>query len=154
MRPTMITIDVHLNSSRQEDGCSNSECSKGSTHVKQHDGKKRKKANTTCRASKQYSFADDQVDTNFYPFMKGDKLKLFEHRHSKEVARINHLKHCLIQQKLGYAIKNCYILKVNNLIDANVLFLCTEKKKIATNIISLQFRMSNYIPATIVVARV
>jgi len=96
------------------------------------------------RANKQYSFKDEHVDSLFKLLNKSNKLKLPEVRQPEEVDKTYNLNYCLYHRISGYPTKSCYIFKdiLQVLIDAEVLKLCPEQKKVTANMTSfLKFRV-------------
>jgi len=72
---------------------------------------------------------------------KSNKLKLPEAKRPKEVGKTDDPNYCLYHKMLGHPTKSCYIFKdvLQALIDAVVLKLRPEQKKVMTNMTSLQF---------------
>ena len=90
---------------------------------------------------KHYSFKDDQVVTIFHLLHKGNKMKLSEARHPNEIGRTNDPKYCLYHRMVHHPTDKCYVLKdrIQALIDAGVLTLKTEQKKVTANMVTLEF---------------
>ena len=80
---------------------------------------------------RQYSSKDEHVVTIFHLFNKGNKLKLPETRHPKELGCMNDPNYCLIHGMVHHFTSRCYILKdkIQALVDASVLTLKSEKKE-------------------------
>ena len=75
---------------------------------------------------------------------KSNKLKLPEAGHPEEAGKKDDPKYCLYHRMLGNPTKSCYIFKdvLQALIDADVLKLYPEKKKVTANmtfLMPLQF---------------
>ena len=68
-------------------------------------------------------------------FQKSNKLKLPEARHPKEAGKTDDPSYYLNHRMLWHPTKNCYIFKdvLQALIDAEVLKLCLEQKKMTAN---------------------
>ena len=83
-------------------------------------------------ANKSYSFKDEHV-VLFKLLQKGNKLKLSEIRRPEDDPN-----YCLYHRMLGHPIENCYIFKIvlQALIDAEVLKLRSEQKKVTANMIA------------------
>jgi len=90
---------------------------------------------------KQYSFKDDQVVTIFHLLHKGNKMKLPDVRRPNEIGRTNDPKYCLYHRMVHHPTDKCYVLKdrIQALIDAGVLTLKTEQKKVTANMVTLEF---------------
>jgi len=90
---------------------------------------------------KQYSFKDDQVVTIFHLFHKGNKLKLSDARRPNEIGRTNDPKYCLFHRMVHHPIDKCFVLKdrIQALVDAGVLTLKSEQKKVTANMVTLEF---------------
>ena len=90
---------------------------------------------------KQYSFKDDQVVTIFHLLHKGNKMKLQDARRPNEIGRTNDPKYCLYHRMIHHPTDKCYVLKdrIQALIDAGVLTLKTEQKKVTANMVTLEF---------------
>ena len=93
------------------------------------------------RANRQYSFKDEHVDSLFKLLNKNNRLKLSEARHPEEVGNTDNPNYCLYHRMLGHPTKSCYVFKdiLQALIDAEVLKLRPEQKKVTANMTSLQF---------------
>jgi len=89
-------------------------------------------------ANKQYAFKDEHVDSLFKLLNKSNRLKLPEARRSEEVGKSDNPNYCLYHRMLGHPAKSCYIFKdiLQALIDAEVLKLRPEQKKVTANMIS------------------
>jgi hypothetical protein len=90
---------------------------------------------------RQYSFKEEQVVTIFHLLNKGNKLKLPEVKRPEEVGRVNDPNYCLYHRMVHHPTTRCYILKdkIQALVDAGVLTLKSEQKKVGANVISLKF---------------
>jgi len=90
---------------------------------------------------KQYSFRDDQVVTIFHLLHKGNKMKLPDARRPNEIGRTNDPKYCLYHRMIHPPTDKCYVLKdrIQALIDARVLTLKSEQKKVTANMVTLEF---------------
>jgi len=80
-------------------------------------------------------------------------LKLPEARRPEEVGKTDNPNYCLYHRMLGYPLKSCYIFKgiLQALIDAEVLKLRPEQKKVTANMTSfLQFGNQHPTPARVV----
>jgi len=80
-------------------------------------------------------------------------LKLPEARHLEEVGKTDNLNYYLYHRMLGYPTKICYILKdiLQALIDAEVLKLRPEQKKVTANMTSFfQFEKQPPAPSGVV----
>ena len=88
---------------------------------------------------KQYSFRDDQVVTIFHLLQKGNKMKLPDARRPNEIGRTNDPKYCLYHRIIHHPTDKCYVLKdrIQALIDAGVLTLKSEQKKVTANMVIL-----------------
>jgi len=88
-----------------------------------------------ARANKLYSFKDEHVISLFKLLQKSNRLKLLEITCPEEVEKTNDPSYCLYHRMLGYPTKNCCIFKdvLQALIDAEVLKLRLEQKKVTTN---------------------
>ena len=80
------------------------------------------------RASKQYSFKDEHIDSLFKLLNKSNRLKLPEARRPEEVGKTDNPNYCLYHRMLGHPTKICYVFKdiLQALIDAEVLKLRPE----------------------------
>jgi len=105
------------------------------------------------RANKQYSFKDELIDSLFKLPNKSNRLKLPEARRPEEVGKIDNPNYCLHHRMLGYPTKSCYVFKdfLQALIDAEVLKLRPEQKKVTANLTSfLQFGRQPLTPSRVV----
>ena len=94
------------------------------------------------RANKQYAFKDEHVDSLFKLLNKSNRLKLLEARRFEEVGKTDNPDCCLYHRMLGHPTKSYYIFKdiLQALINAEVLNLCPEQKKVMANMtLFLQF---------------
>ena len=103
---------------------------------------------------KQYSFKDDQVVTIFHLLQKGNKLKLPDARRPNEIGRMNDPKYCLFHRMIHHPIDKCFVLKdrIQTLVDAGVLTLKSEQKKVTANMVTLEFakpQMSQFLTGLI-----
>ena len=90
------------------------------------------------RANKQYSFKDEYIDSLFKLLNKNNRLKLPEVRRPKAIGKTDNPNYCLYYKMLGHPLKSCYIFKdiLQALIDAKVLKLHPEQKKVIANMMS------------------
>ena len=90
---------------------------------------------------KQYSFKDEQVVTIFYLLQKGNKLKLSEARRPNEVGHTNDPNYCLFHRMVHHPTNKYFVLKdkIQALVDARVLTLKSEQKKVTANMVTLEF---------------
>ena len=93
------------------------------------------------RANKQYSFRDEHVVALFKLLQKSSKFKLPEAKRPEEVGKTDDPNYCLYHRMIGHPTKNCYIFKdvLQALIDAEVLKLRPEQKKVTSNTATIQF---------------
>ena len=79
--------------------------------------------------------------TIFHLLNKGNKLKLPEIKHPEEASRTNDPNYYLYHRIVHHPTTRCYILKdkIQALVDAGVLTLKSEQKKVGANMISLKF---------------
>jgi len=93
------------------------------------------------RANKQYSLKDEHVVSLLKLLHKSNKFKLPEAKHPEEMGKTDDPNYCLYHRMVGYPAKSYYIFKdvLQALIDADVLKLRPEQKKVIANMISLQF---------------
>jgi len=91
--------------------------------------------------SKQYSFKDKQVVTIFHLLHKGNTLKLPEARRPNEVERTNDPNYYLFHRMVHHPTNKCFVLKdkIQALVDAGVLTLKSEQKKVTANMVTLEF---------------
>jgi len=95
------------------------------------------------RANRQNFFKDEHVDSLFKLLNKSNRLKLPEARRPEEVGKTDNPNYCLYHRMLGHPTKSYYIFKdiLQALIDAEVLKLRPEQKKVTANMTSFpQFR--------------
>ena len=90
---------------------------------------------------KQYSFKDEQVVTIFHLLHKGNKLKLPDARRPNEVGRTNDPNYCLFHRMIHHPTDKCFVLKdkIQALVEAGVLTLKSEQKKVTANMVTLEF---------------
>jgi len=88
-----------------------------------------------------YSFKDEQAVAIFHLLHKGNKLKLPEARQTNEVGRANAPNYCLFHRMVYHPTSRCYVLKdkIQALVDAGVLTLKLEQKKVTANMVTLNF---------------
>ena len=93
---------------------------------------------------KQYSFKDEQVIAIFHLLHKGNKLKLSDARRPNEVGRTNDPDYCLFHRMVHHPTNKCFVLKekIQALVDAEVLTLKSEQKKVTANMVTPQVRRS------------
>ena len=87
---------------------------------------------------------------------KSNRLKLPEARRPEEVGKTDNPYYCSFHRMLGHPTKNCYIFKdiLQALIDAEVLKLFSEQKKVIANMTSfLQFENQPPAPVGVVPSR-
>ena len=110
-------------------------------------------SSTQPRANKQYFFKDEHIDPLFKLLNKSSRLKLPEARRPKEVGKSDNPNYCLYHRMLGHPTKSCYVFKyiLQALIDAEVLKLHPEQKKVTANMTSfLQFEKQPPAPSGVV----
>jgi len=93
---------------------------------------------------------DEHVDSLFKLLNKSNRLKLSEAKRPEEVGKSDNPNYCLYHKMLGHPTKSCYVFKdiLQALIDAKVLKLHPEQKKVTANMTSfLQFRKKTPEPA-------
>jgi len=90
-------------------------------------------------ANKSYSFKDEHVNSLFKLLQKSNRLKISEIRRPKGVGKTDDPNYCLYHRMLGHLTKNCYIFKdvLQALIDAKLLMLRPEQKKVTANITAM-----------------
>ena len=83
----------------------------------------------------------DRVVTIFHLLHKGNKMKLPDARRPNEIGRTNDPKYCLYHRMIHHPTDKCYVLKdrIQALVDAGVLTLKTEQKKVTANMVTLEF---------------
>ena len=71
----------------------------------------------------------------------GGKLKLPEIRRPNEVGRTNDPNNCLFHRMVHHPTNKCFVLKdkILALVDAGVLTLNSERKKVTANMVTLEF---------------
>ena len=91
------------------------------------------------RANKSYSFKDEHMVSLFKLLQKSNIFQLSEIRCPEEVGKIEDPNYCLYHRMLGHPTKNCYIFKdvLQALIDAEVLKLRLEQKKVTANMTAM-----------------
>jgi len=96
---------------------------------------------STCIERIQYFFKDEQVVTIFHLLPKGNKLKLLEARRPNEVGHTSDPNYCLFHRMVHHPTNKCFVLKdkVQALVDAGVLGLKSEQKKVTANMVTLKF---------------
>ena len=102
---------------------------------------KQKGTGSEPRFQKHYDFKEDQVVTIFKSLLKGKKIKLPEVRRPEDANKTDDPNFCLYHRMVNHATKECYILKdkIQALLDANVMTLKPEEKKVTTNMVTLEF---------------
>ena len=77
----------------------------------------------------------------FHLLPKGNKLKLPDARRPNEIRRTNNPKYCLFHWMIHHPTDKCIILKdrIQALVDAGVLTLKSEQKKVSANMVTLEF---------------
>jgi len=105
-----------------------------------------KKANSGINSGfkfppKQYSFRDDQVVTIFHLLIKSNRLKLPDVIKPEEAGRTNDSNYCLYHRMIHHPTSKCFVLndKIQALVEAGVLTLKSEQKKVTANMVSFQF---------------
>ena len=90
---------------------------------------------------KVYSSKDEQMVIIFPLLHKGNKLKLPEVQRPTEVGRTNDPKYYLFHRMVHHPTSLCFILKdkIQVLVDAEVLTLNSEQKKVTANMVTLNF---------------
>jgi len=88
-----------------------------------------------------YSFKDKQVVTIFHLLYKGNKLNISEVQRPNEVGRISDPKYCLFHRMVHHPNSRCFVLKdkIQSSVDARVLTLKSEQKKVTANMVALNF---------------
>ena len=88
-----------------------------------------------------YSFKDEKVMTNFHLLHKDNKLKLPEFWWSEEVGHTNDPNYCLFHRMVDHLTSRYFVLKdkIQVLVDARVLTLKLEQKKVNGNMVTLNF---------------
>ena len=106
----------------------------------------KKKSNTNGNQEfkfpqKVHSFKDEQVIAIFHLLHKSNKLKLPEARRPNEVGHITDPNYCLFHRMVHHPISRCYVFKdkIQSLVDAAVLTLKSEQKKVTANMVTLNF---------------
>ena len=91
---------------------------------------------------KQYSFKDEQVVTIFHLLNKGDKLKLPTVRRPDELGHTNDPNYYLFHMMVHHPTSRCFVFKdkIQPLVDAGVLTLRSEQKKVTANMVTFNFR--------------
>ena len=103
--------------------------------------------------SRQYLFKDMHVNLLFKLLNKSNRLKLSKARRPEEVGNTDNPNYYLYHKMLGHLTKSYYIFRdiLQVLIDAEVLKLRPEQKKVTANMTSfLQFRNQPPTPAGVV----
>ena len=90
---------------------------------------------------KQYSFKDEQVIPIFHLLHKGNKLNLPDARRLNEIGRTNDPNYCLFHRMIHHPTDKCFVLKdkIQALVEARVLTLKSEQKKVTANMVTLEF---------------
>ena len=80
--------------------------------------------------------------TIFHLIQKGNKLKLPEVCRPNEVEHTNDFNYCLFHRMVHHPTNKCFVLKdkIQALVDAGVLILKSEQKKVTANMVTLNFR--------------
>lgn len=101
----------------------------------------RQNTSLSQQTQQKYLFKDDQVLDIFNILIKNNKIELLEPKIPGEVGHTSDLKYCHYQRIVNHSTKNYFILKdkFQALGDVDVLHLTKEKKKVTTNMISMQF---------------
>jgi len=88
-----------------------------------------------------YSFKDEQVVTIFHLLHKDNKLKLLEVWRPNEVGRTSDPNYYLFHRMVHHPTRRCFVLKdkIQALVDARVLTLKSEQKKVIANMVTLNF---------------
>ena len=92
-----------------------------------------------AHANKSYSFKDEHVVSLLKLLQKSNRLKLSEIRHLEEEGNTDDPNYYLYHRMLVHPSKNCYIFKdvLQALIDAEVLKLHPEQKKVTANMTAM-----------------
>jgi len=79
--------------------------------------------------------------TIFHLLIKGNKLKLPKVRRSNEVGCTNDPNYCLFHRIVHHPTNRCFVLKdkIQALVEAGILTLKLEQKKVTSNMITLNF---------------
>ena len=79
--------------------------------------------------------------TIFHLLNKGNKLKLPEIRRPDEVERTNDPDYCFFHRMAHHPTSMCFVLKekIQALVEASVLTLKSEQKKVIANMVTLNF---------------
>ena len=79
--------------------------------------------------------------TIFHLFHKGNKLKLPDVRRPHEVGPTNDPNYCHFHRMFHHPTNKCFVLKdkIQALVDAGVLTLKSEQKKVNANMVTLEF---------------
>ena len=79
--------------------------------------------------------------TIFHLLHKGNKLKLPEVWRPDKVGHTNDPNYCLFSRMVHHPTSKCFILKdkIQALVDAEILTLKSEQKKVTTNMVTLNF---------------
>ena len=90
------------------------------------------------RGNKTYFFKDEHVVSLFKLLQRSNMLKFSEIKCPEEVRKTIDPKYCLYHRMLGHPAKNCYIFKdaLCAMIDAEVLKIRPEQKKVTTNMMA------------------
>ena len=72
---------------------------------------------------------------------KENKLKLPDARRPNEIGRTNDPKYCLFHRMIHHPTDKCFVLKdgIQVLVEAGVLTLKSEQKKVTANMVTLEF---------------
>jgi len=87
-------------------------------------------------------FKDEQVMTIYHLLNKGNKLKLSEVQHPDGVGRTNDSNYCLFYRMVHHPTSKYFVLKdkIQALVNADVLTLKLEQKKVIANMVTLNFK--------------
>jgi len=79
--------------------------------------------------------------TIFHLLHKGNKLKLSDAWRPNEVGSTNDPNYCLFHRMVYHPTNKCFVVKdkIQALVDAGVLTLKSEQKKVTANMVTLEF---------------
>ena len=102
---------------------------------------KQKGAAFEPRFQKHYDFKEEQVVAIFKSLLKGKKIKLPEVRQPEDATKTDDPNFCLYHRMVNHPTKACYILKdkIQALLEAGVMTLQLENKKVTANMVTLEF---------------
>ncbi|ONK69947.1 uncharacterized protein A4U43_C05F28620 [Asparagus officinalis] len=102
---------------------------------------KQKRNSSDNHFQKKYDFRDENIIPILKSLIKTNKIKLLDLRRPEEVSRIDDPNYCMYHRMMYHPTKAYYILKdkINALLDAGVMTLQADQKKVSVNMVSLQF---------------